>query len=66
MQLTRDVWTCLLFREDFREDFHEDFCESIELGPCTVEELRKGLYILLGRSQAGPGRTPKQKQEEIH
>ena len=31
---------------------------------CLYREGNKGLYVLLSRSQAGPGRTVKQEQEE--
>ena len=31
----------------------------------TYREANKGLYVLLSRTQAGPGRTVKQEQEEI-
>ena len=46
---------------------HVLFCRKIGgvyLKP-TYRGVNKGLYVLLSRTQAGPGRTVKQEQEEI-
>ena len=42
---------------------------QIQTGPSVGAEIyrggNKGLFVLLSRTQAGPGRTVKQEQEEI-
>ena len=58
-----------LYKEIWRRDLNGLWkcLTETALFHCSVlyRQANKGLYVLLSRTQAGPGRTVKQEQEEI-